>query len=1441
MDYFQGKVQVSLSTEASFLPQISTGVMDSARQELLAELATVVTLSRSADSPFRERPLIIPPEFLMQGRDHARVMTQLEVWLEEERADFERSLYNAQKLAEQWRQQVSPLKQPESSKHADAAKSKLAEEALERDRKARERELEQEWLSRKATLEAEERRKQLDLDKAKLTKSREEFMVQTTQTTARRASTVKTPRLLKMEAELEQERAERKALENKLQAQLEVGQADSVEKKNLLTELQLQLDRERKAREALEQELAFEQSKQNQQSMEFESEAALLEKERERQLQIERDAREAAERALKVEQDRLRLERAAEEAHRAELQAKLKDELESRLKAEKEETLKRLEEAQRALAAQKAEMQRREAEFQASLARRDSKTPRTLKLQQDLEAERRVRAELTEALAREQEKRQQLLQQPPSKDPAVELLLLELQEELQREKEARETLEEELSGLQQVGLPGLQSISDARRRSEVKQVRHLLEAARKVEETQQQEKDVSGPGDFLLAEQKRQMDALESQLKEERDQRESLQRQLLELDQSQAQVERRVSFQGADEAAKEQARALLVKARLRETDDRLRSARKAAETVMSEEERKKLEDLQRQLESERTLREELQRELDSLKTRPQPSARRRRSSVALLQAEQLQERENARRMLFEARQRAEQLKENERLAADAESRFTSQAGEFLARRESLVTKSDARLRDLEQQFEAEKEMRRLLEEALKREQDSEAERGAMESDQRARAEALEEQAQTLQRKAAELEAELENQRKARAQLEDALKAASADQGDTQTELQKIQEQLEKERAARAELEGALSAEQARAAELASSHSLEASKLIEISKALEDERRSRANDADQRAHAESLLHQARQGVEKTRAQDLLEGAIEREKTRPPSPDPRLQQLQDDLDNERKVRNALERGLESARGGRELAQKLIQEVEQTSKAGLQQTKHATQVELFMVQQELARARIEKQLAEAMLALQEKRTDELLKVKLKEAQKLLHDAEALHQRIADETRLRKLAEEATRKEEEKVKQMEEDRAAEEERRAATNDAEALKAFEEKIRQQVLREIREREANRQLVLAVRQLEKGESESRAKLEQRQDEARQRLKEDATRERQALAEGSPTKKSRVRREVDDLRRREEALRQLELTKAQRAIDTRKRVDEARRRLLEERDRLISEYDRLRFSEESRVQAEINNRLQRERRRLELPASSEYNDKLKTLSWEQDREYSVRMTSADRRRWVLEQARLQAALLDAEYQREREVLSLSLLPRGMPSPSKGFASPARAQEPSQEELGAPSPSAIIAQEAWASFSQVPITLGRLVHLKTSFDRCDTTKRGKLDLFELGNWVQSMGIPDISFDKLRKMLKQVDVENSGFVQFWAFLAIQVYVTMAPELARSMNFQDWIRYCTQSAPPLPPGTSSGRAAASFPPHSPNTWPFGTGSIRPPTTDSRLMLTSI
>eukprot|EP00906_Rhabdomonas_costata_P005992 RCo008855 len=101
--------------------------------------------------------------------------------------------------------------------------------------------------------------------------------------------------------------------------------------------------------------------------------------------------------------------------------------------------------------------------------------------------------------------------------------------------------------------------------------------------------------------------------------------------------------------------------------------------------------------------------------------------------------------------------------------------------------------------------------------------------------------------------------------------------------------------------------------------------------------------------------------------------------------------------------------------------------------------------------------------------------------------------------------------------------------------------------------------------------------------------------------------------------------------------------------------------------------------------------------------------------------------------------------------------------------------------------------WEEFKKIPIHMGTLIHFKLCFERADQDRDGKIDIMELGEWAQGIGLRNISFEDLKQMIAQVDVNHHGRVDFWEFLAIQLYISL--NLQDTVDLLEFIKFLNQS----------------------------------------------
>eukprot|EP01006_Ploeotia_vitrea_P000913 TRINITY_DN103886_c0_g1_i1.p1 TRINITY_DN103886_c0_g1~~TRINITY_DN103886_c0_g1_i1.p1 ORF type:complete len:732 (+),score=156.67 TRINITY_DN103886_c0_g1_i1:66-2261(+) len=100
--------------------------------------------------------------------------------------------------------------------------------------------------------------------------------------------------------------------------------------------------------------------------------------------------------------------------------------------------------------------------------------------------------------------------------------------------------------------------------------------------------------------------------------------------------------------------------------------------------------------------------------------------------------------------------------------------------------------------------------------------------------------------------------------------------------------------------------------------------------------------------------------------------------------------------------------------------------------------------------------------------------------------------------------------------------------------------------------------------------------------------------------------------------------------------------------------------------------------------------------------------------------------------------------------------------------------------------------WKYFQQIIVPLGRLVHLKKSFEESDLDHTGRMDLYQLGRWVKKHGLLHVTHDQLIAMVALVDANHNAEVDFWEFLAIQLFLSLG--LIHTVDFGAFAGYIVQ-----------------------------------------------
>jgi hypothetical protein len=57
---------------------------------------------------------------------------------------------------------------------------------------------------------------------------------------------------------------------------------------------------------------------------------------------------------------------------------------------------------------------------------------------------------------------------------------------------------------------------------------------------------------------------------------------------------------------------------------------------------------------------------------------------------------------------------------------------------------------------------------------------------------------------------------------------------------------------------------------------------------------------------------------------------------------------------------------------------------------------------------------------------------------------------------------------------------------------------------------------------------------------------------------------------------------------------------------------------------------------------------------------------------------------------------------------------------------------------------------------------------------------------------MGLKNVTYDDLKRMIEQVDVNKNGKVEFWEFLAIQLFISL--ELQDKVDLREFCFFLTQ-----------------------------------------------
>jgi hypothetical protein len=114
--------------------------------------------------------------------------------------------------------------------------------------------------------------------------------------------------------------------------------------------------------------------------------------------------------------------------------------------------------------------------------------------------------------------------------------------------------------------------------------------------------------------------------------------------------------------------------------------------------------------------------------------------------------------------------------------------------------------------------------------------------------------------------------------------------------------------------------------------------------------------------------------------------------------------------------------------------------------------------------------------------------------------------------------------------------------------------------------------------------------------------------------------------------------------------------------------------------------------------------------------------------------------------------------------------------------------------------------------VLVDLGLIVSLKLTFMELDWNGTGLLTMEKLGEWCVRNGYQEVTMTTLQNMIRMVDTTYSQAVEFWEFLAIQIYMRLELQ-STGIQMPEFLRFCCQSS--YPRGKRS-------PPRAPSRVPF-------------------
>ena len=94
---------------------------------------------------------------------------------------------------------------------------------------------------------------------------------------------------------------------------------------------------------------------------------------------------------------------------------------------------------------------------------------------------------------------------------------------------------------------------------------------------------------------------------------------------------------------------------------------------------------------------------------------------------------------------------------------------------------------------------------------------------------------------------------------------------------------------------------------------------------------------------------------------------------------------------------------------------------------------------------------------------------------------------------------------------------------------------------------------------------------------------------------------------------------------------------------------------------------------------------------------------------------------------------------------------------------------------PSTAVLPGTEGAPPAAMVLVDLGLIVSLKLTFMELDWNGTGLLTMEKLGEWCVRNGYQEVTMTTLQNMIRMVDTTYSQAVEFWEFLAIQIYMRL------------------------------------------------------------------